>query len=66
MVLEYEYQNDLNQKQNEAISKVFNNHLTFVKGPPGCGKTKTVSRMVRMLAERGQTVLVGSISNIAN
>lgn len=52
MALDYEYQNDLNQKQNEAIQKVFNNHVTFVKGPPGCGKTKTVSRMVMMLAVR--------------
>jgi nucleoside-triphosphatase THEP1 len=56
----------LNEEQNEAVRKVFMNHLTFVKGPPGCGKTKTVSRMVKMLAERGMKVLVGSVSNIAN
>ena len=66
MCLDYEEQSDLNQEQNLAIKKSFTNHLTFVKGPPGCGKTKTVSRMVKMLAERGLKVLVGSISNIAN
>jgi len=28
----------------------FCNHITYVKGPPGCGKTVTVSRMIRMMA----------------
>ncbi len=66
MQLEYQYQGDLNEEQNLAIEKTFHNHLTFIKGPPGCGKTLTVSRMAKLLAERKQKVLVGSISNIAN
>jgi hypothetical protein len=62
----FEYQNDLNSQQNLAIEKSFRNHITFVRGPPGCGKTVTISRMVTMMAGKGKKVVVGSTSNVAN
>ncbi len=42
------------------------NTLTFIKGPPGCGKTRTVGRLCRLLLEEGQRVLVGTVSNVGN
>lgn len=39
--------------------------LTFIKGPPGCGKTKTIARMSRVMTDLGCKVLVGAASNTA-
>ncbi len=59
-------QADLNVSQNEAIAKAGRNALTFIKGPPGCGKTKTIARLSRLFLERQMRVIVGAVSNTGN
>ncbi len=64
----YDFKDDpyLNEYQNNAIRHVFENHVTFIKGPPGCGKTVTTSKMVIKMAAIGLKLIVGSCSNVAN
>jgi predicted ATPase with chaperone activity len=52
--------------QNLALSKAGMNALTFIKGPPGCGKTRTLSRLCRLLLEKDQKIIVGTVSNTGN
>jgi MoxR-like ATPase len=47
--LTFDAQMDLNGEQNMAIKKVSKNALTFIKGPPGCGKTKTIGRICKLM-----------------
>ena len=64
--VDFPWQADLNTKQNEALSKCAKNGLTFIKGPPGCGKTKTIARLCRLFLERQMKVIVGAVSNTGN
>jgi len=48
------------------LKKVGQNSITFIKGPPGCGKTKTIARLSKLLYEEKKKVIVGSVSNIGN
>lgn len=66
MVVHFPLQPDLNEKQNEAIAKCGRNALTFIKGPPGCGKTKTIGRLCRLFMEKRMRVIVGAVSNTGN
>jgi Ni2+-binding GTPase involved in maturation of urease and hydrogenase len=52
--------------QNKAIEMVGKNALTFIKGPPGCGKTKTIARLCKLLLEKDQRVILGAVSNTGN
>jgi len=38
--------------------------INFIKGPPGCGKTKIIGRLCRLFIEQQKLVLVGCVSNI--
>jgi ATP-dependent exoDNAse (exonuclease V) alpha subunit len=49
-----------------AIKKAGKNVLTFIKGPPGCGKTKTIARLCKLMLEQKQQVMVGTVSNTGN
>ena len=40
--------------------------MSFIKGPPGCGKTKLIARLCNIFAYHGHRVLVGAVSNTAN
>lgn len=57
---------NMNETQQAAISNVVNNPLTFIKGPPGCGKTKLIARLCSIFAYHQCKVLVGAASNTAN
>jgi hypothetical protein len=51
--------------QAEAIEKCLGSDVTFVDGPPGTGKTRTLVNLVNDLANRGKKVLITCHTNIA-
>ena len=55
----------LNESQFRAYEHALTNATTFVWGPPGCGKTKTLGQIVRSAFEGGKRVLVCSNTNKA-
>jgi hypothetical protein len=55
----------LNQPQFRAYEHALRNAVTFIWGPPGCGKTKTLGQIVRSAFECGKRVLVCSNTNKA-
>ncbi len=55
----------LNDSQIRAIHKVTKSELTFIWGPPGTGKTRTLSATCLSLMKQGETVLVVAHSNVA-
>ena len=48
---------DTDSTQNTAINRVISGASLIVKGPPGTGKSQTISNLIATLAARGQTVL---------
>jgi len=56
---------DLNPSQHHAIEKVLSQRVTFVWGPPGTGKTKTLAAVAASLVASGKRVLLSAISNMA-
>ncbi len=57
---------ELNEDQCRAMKKVLSaEHYALVRGMPGTGKTKTISRIVQALVNRGKTVLLTSYTNSA-
>lgn len=57
--------NDLNESQHRAYKNALENSLTFIWGPPGCGKTKTLAEIVRSAFEGEKKTLVCSNTNKA-
>jgi AAA domain len=55
----------LNQPQFRAYEHALRNAVTFIWGPPGCRKTKTLGQIVRSAFECGKRVLVCSNTNKA-
>lgn len=51
--------------QIEAINKICQQPISFIWGPPGTGKTKTLGLAAKKLIEKGETVLILAHSNIA-
>jgi hypothetical protein len=58
-------QRDLNDYQINAARSVMRNQISFVWGPPGTGKTRTLAFAAANLALQGEKVLVISNTNIA-
>jgi very-short-patch-repair endonuclease len=48
---------DADSSQNYAINKVLAGQDLVIKGPPGTGKSQTISNLIAGLVARGQTVL---------
>ena len=48
---------DADSTQNYAINKVVCGQDLVIKGPPGTGKSQTISNLIACLVARGQTVL---------
>jgi hypothetical protein len=55
----------LNESQAEARRRVFGQPVTFIWGPPGCGKTYTLSDIVRTMFDAGKRTLICSSTNKA-
>jgi len=56
---------DLNHSQNFAIEKALRQKVTFIWGPPGTGKTKTMGALAASLVLSGKRVLLTALSNMA-
>jgi hypothetical protein len=53
------------QKQRRFIEVALANEISWLFGPPGTGKTKTLSALVQLLYESGKRVLICSNTNQA-
>lgn len=57
--------NDIPKGQEKAIQMAINNPITVIWGPPGTGKTYTMSKIAMHFLEKGKTVLMVSHSNVS-
>ncbi len=55
----------LNLSQKQALEKVFSQNMTFIWGPPGTGKTYTLSKIITKACSLGLRVLAVGISNVS-
>lgn len=55
----------LNKYQNDAIEKILVNDVFYLWGPPGTGKTRTLTPLCRHLYKENQRILICSNTNQA-
>jgi len=55
----------LNSEQFAALNHGIRHRISFMWGPPGTGKTRTIGALVLELMKRGERVLVTSHTNVA-
>jgi superfamily I DNA and/or RNA helicase len=55
----------LNQSQFDSVKKVIENEVTYIWGPPGTGKTKTIASIIESLLANNLSVLLISHTNVA-
>lgn len=58
-------QSELNQYQRNAVTRALSLPISFIWGPPGTGKSKTLGAAVAELVQRNASVLVMAHSNVA-
>ncbi len=56
---------DLNEFQRMAVSKAVGSRVFLVHGPPGTGKTRTLTETIVQLVKLGRRVAVSADSNLA-
>lgn len=56
---------ELNRSQTAAVARCCDSNLAFVWGPPGTGKTTTLSHIAAELLAKGHRILVTSTTNAA-
>lgn len=54
-----------NATQKQALERVFSQNITFIWGPPGTGKTYTLSKIITQACTLGMRVLAVGISNVS-
>lgn len=59
------YTTGLSNVQTNCIHHALNNNVTFIWGPPGTGKSYTLSRLLVSLYMSGEKTLVSSTANVA-
>ncbi len=59
------HRNPPDHYQAQAIETCLGNEVSFIHGPPGTGKTRTLVNVVNDLANNGKKVLVSCHTNIA-
>ena len=59
------YQEGLNRSQQDALASSLGRNLTYIWGPPGTGKTRTLGSIAYQLMRGGRSVLVVSHTNTA-
>lgn len=60
------YNKNLNVSQEEAIKCALDaTHIALVHGPPGTGKTSTITELILQASLKGQKILVCAPSNVA-
>ena len=57
--------NQTNNSQMAAVKKALTNQITIIEGPPGTGKTATITTIIDNLLYQGKHVLVVSNNNSA-
>ena len=55
----------LNDSQRKAIEKAWKSPVSIINGPPGTGKTNTISNLIRTIIENDKTVAVVSNNHSA-
>lgn len=55
----------LNEYQEKAIRTVLGSEITYLWGPPGTGKSKTIAALLEELVDRGKSVLLIAHTNAA-
>ena len=60
-----DHENSLDRCQLKAVEICLGNEVSFIHGPPGTGKTRTLVNVVNDLANNGKRVLVSCHTNIA-
>ena len=55
----------INTSQKIALERVFSQNVTFIWGPPGTGKTYTLSKIITQACTLGMRVLAVGISNVS-
>ncbi|MCS6873039.1 MAG: AAA family ATPase, partial [Anaerolineae bacterium] len=56
---------DFDEHQLKAVEKILSSKVSFIWGPPGTGKTKTLGLTVAALVASSESVLIVAQSNIA-
>ena len=56
---------DLNPAQAEFVEKALNHDISILWGPPGTGKTQTLSAVIKNLVDLGEKTLICSNTNLA-
>jgi DNA polymerase III delta prime subunit len=56
---------DFNISQKVAIENAFNNQISVIEGPPGCGKTQTILNFIANAVMQNKKVAIVSNNNTA-
>ncbi len=60
------FDSELEERQQQAVTRALSaEHLSLVLGPPGTGKTRTLTEIVRQFVARGERVLITAASHTA-
>lgn len=59
------YTDELNDRQQAAVRLALGSDISYIWGPPGTGKTKTLTSLIRVLFQREKRVLICSNTNQA-
>jgi len=61
----FEKKLDLNDSQNSFLSKAISSDISYLWGPPGTGKTQTLTSLIETFCENNERTLICSNTNMA-